>query len=134
MSLYRFGRGARCDVVLDAHAVSKRHAELTVARDGRLYLTDCASRNGTKVWRDGRWQTLRQSFVAHDERVRFGTVELTVAALIERIPRRESAQVDRRHGGDNIDIGNRNAQTPSPNSLPHGPVKRHPTTGEIMPS
>lgn len=129
MPLYQIGRSGRCDIVLDGDAVSKKHAELLTLDDGRLYLTDCASRNGTHVLRDGRWQAIRQAFVRRAERVRFGTVELTVADLLGKIPHRESEQ-----GGGHRSAGEK---SPPPNSLhplPRGPVKRHPETGEIIPS
>lgn len=134
MPLYQIGRSSRCDIVLDDRAVSKQHAELLVLDDGRLYLTDCASRNGTHVLRDGQWRPIRQNFVRRDERVRFGKVALTVAALLGKIPRRESTPGARRPANGNFDARNRGAQNPPPNSLPQGPVKRHPETGEIIPS
>jgi len=134
MPLYQIGRSARCDVVLESRAVSKLHAELLAADDGRLYLTDCASRNGTQVLRDGRWQSVRQCFVRRDARVRFGGVALTVAALLEKIPRRESAPGERRRIDDNPGARNLGADDSARDSRPHGPVKRHPKTGEIMPS
>lgn len=130
MPLYQIGRSHRCDIVLEGRAVSKRHAELLILDDGRLYLTDCASRNGTHVLRDGRWQAIRQRFVGPDERVKFGKAVLTVAALLGKIPHQESTP----GGPPPASPRSLGAQNPPPNSLPQGPVKRHPKTGEIMPS
>jgi len=125
MPLYRIGRSDRCDIVLGDRAVSKLHAELLALDDGRLYLSDCVSNNGTHVLREGQWRAIRQAFVQPAERVRFGAVELTAADLLRKIPHRESEQGGRPPASDN---------NPSPNSLPQGPVKRHPETGEIIPS
>lgn len=134
MPLYQIGRSHRCDIVLDDRAVSKRHAELLTLDDGRLYLTDCASRNGTHVLREGRWRAIRQGFVRRDERVRFGKVALTVADLLRKIPHQESTPGARPPASDHLGAHHLGAQNPPANSLPQGPVKRHPKTGEIIPS
>jgi predicted component of type VI protein secretion system len=46
------GRDAHCELVLADAQVSRRHARLDVAEDGRVTLRNLASRNGT--WVDGR--------------------------------------------------------------------------------
>jgi predicted component of type VI protein secretion system len=46
------GRDAHCELVLADEQVSRRHARLDVADDGRVTLCNLASRNGT--WVDGR--------------------------------------------------------------------------------
>jgi hypothetical protein len=44
------GRGAECDVVLDHHRVSRRHARVRVDGSGEACLVeDLGSRNGTRV-------------------------------------------------------------------------------------
>jgi len=134
MPLYQIGRSGRCDIVLGDRAVSNKHAELLALDDGRLYLSDCASRNGTKVWRRGEWRAVRQTFVQRNERVRFGTVQLTVAELLRKIPPRESAPGDARRPAISQNSPPKSSPNSLPNSLPQGPVKRHPQTGEIIPS
>ena len=43
------GRGSGCDIVLDQPTVSKRHAQLSVARAGDVAVADLGSHNGTWV-------------------------------------------------------------------------------------
>ena len=117
----RIGRGRRMDVTLQAATVSRRHAELDVAgsRANRHVLRDCNSANGTRVFREGRWQRVRRDVVQPSDRVRFGDFETTIAALLEAAPDdRAGAARDERHR-----LGDR----------PKGPVKRNPGTGEVVP-
>jgi len=122
MNLYKIGRSASCDIVLDHHSVSRNHAELLVLGDGRLYLTDCASKNGTYILQDARQQTVRQTFVQPADCLRFGDKRPTVADLLGRItPGRHS-----KNGAS--------ASEDDENSLPKGQVMRDPRTGEIIPA
>ena len=45
------GRDPRCDCRIDDPSVSRRHAHVVPAADGRLYITDRASSGGTFVRR-----------------------------------------------------------------------------------
>lgn len=51
-SKLRIGRAADCDLILTHPLVSRQHAELTRLPDGRLWLTDLGSVNGTTM--DGK--------------------------------------------------------------------------------
>lgn len=68
-------------------SVATHHAELVVTDDGRLYLTDCATENGT--WRldhaaggDQHWRPVRQAFVRGDEPLKLGEHRCTAAELV----------------------------------------------------
>jgi DNA-binding NtrC family response regulator len=43
------GRGGECDVILDHHRVSRRHARVRVAAGGECIIEDLGSRNGTRL-------------------------------------------------------------------------------------
>ena len=77
------GRSPASDIRIRDETVSRRHAELTVTKTGRYYLTDCGSLRGTSVFRGGRWIFLRQDYVNPDERLRFGESEAKLAHLLE---------------------------------------------------
>lgn len=49
---WRIGRGAECDVQVDARGVSREHVEIDVLGDGGCVLRDLGSTNGSRV--DGR--------------------------------------------------------------------------------
>ena len=121
MPVYKIGRNSVCDIVVDNGGVSRRHAEILVLEDGRLYLTDCASKNGTWILREGRHRPVRQTFVQHTDRVCFGSVQMTVAELLRRIQPPKPVQGDAAQSRD------------TDNSLPGGRVKRNPETGEVVP-
>lgn len=83
---FTLGRGRDADIRYpDDPGVSRRHLELTLTGDGRLYLIDAASTNGTFAWRDGAWRRLAQDFVAAHETLRVGKQEVPVAALLKRL-------------------------------------------------
>lgn len=76
------GRSAAADIQVRHETVSRLHAELTVTRAGRCYLTDCGSLRGTSVYRRGVWAPHRQGYVDLNERVRFGTFETQLDGLL----------------------------------------------------
>ena len=84
---YVVGRARGCDVRLDDSSVSRRHAELVRLPDGRLYVTDCATTNGTFVLGGGEWREVQQTFVEPIDRIRFGDCRMTAARLDALCPR-----------------------------------------------
>ena len=110
------GRSRRSDVRLADRSVSRRHAELTMADDGRIYITDCASRFGTHVRSRTGWREIRQEFVDIDDMLRLGDCEVPVRELL--------ALAD--------SPGSPTAQAPIEERRPSGPVERDPRTGEVV--
>ena len=87
MRTYWIGRnGDTLDVRINDRSVSSLHAELVLAKDGKILLTDCASRNGTFQREGGQWRRLQQqTFVTPDDWVRFGERETSIQALLDFI-------------------------------------------------
>ena len=69
------------DVKLNSSKVSRFHVELEITSRG-YHLTDPGSTNGTRVFRNGRWQPVRGGFVDSNERLQLGDFETTTAELI----------------------------------------------------
>ncbi len=121
------GRSPYADVVLADTSVARRHAEVVTTGDGRFHLTDCAAPTGT--WRranggeDGKWEQIRQAFVAVDEPLRLGDHACTIQSLLgDRLDTEEGAGKGRwRHEG-----------MPEAADPPRGRVERDPETGEIV--
>jgi pSer/pThr/pTyr-binding forkhead associated (FHA) protein len=84
MKIHTIGRKG-ADIVLDDESISRRHAELTVTDDGRYYLVDCGSSNGTELRTGNGWKAIRQEFVQPEDEVRFaGREVMTVRELVRR--------------------------------------------------
>ncbi len=66
------GRESGCDLVLESHTVSRRHAEVTLDEEGRVRVRDLESLNGT--WVDGQPVTSEVG-VATGSIVRFGALQ-----------------------------------------------------------
>ena len=84
------GRSDTAVIRLSHETVSRIHAEVIPLPDGRLYITDCASRNGTFICdggADGQWREINQDFASPGARLRFGEVEMTVPHLQMEISR-----------------------------------------------
>lgn len=77
------GRSRRADIRLDDASVSRMHAELTVIKGGRCYLTDRNSLGGTGVRRGGRWVSHRQGYVDPDAKLRLGRCEVSLPDLLK---------------------------------------------------
>lgn len=84
MRLLRIGRSQGNEVQFDDATVSRRHAELLVLRDGRLFLTDCNSSGGTFVQSGGGWAPIRQAFVEPTDRLKFGNYSITAREIASR--------------------------------------------------
>lgn len=98
--------------------VSRLHAELTISDDGRYYLADCGSSNGTFVRRHGagRWDEVKQEFVTEQDLLRFGTCEIALGDLLRLAPRSAAS-------------GREFASEPISRNLV---ARRHPETGAII--
>jgi FHA domain len=73
------------DIVIDDDSISRHHAELTVTGNGKYYLVDCGSSNGTEVNTATGWKPIKQEFVREEDEVRFaGRHRMTVRELIAR--------------------------------------------------
>lgn len=146
MTTYRIGRGTDNDIVIrdgkGYDTVSTAHAELVLAHDGRYYLTDRGSRNGTYVRREGKWKRVRQEYVGEADRILLGDHETSVADLMRRVAGGAGADpmvggaarggLDRsaRRAGIGSARGGRAGR--SSDDLPSGPVEFDPETGEIV--
>ena len=90
------GRRRDADIRLTDMSVSRMHAEVTIAGDGRCFLIDCGSSRGTwtKSGND-EWTRHRQGYVEVSSPVRFGGFETRLrklAALTAALHRRPGAE------------------------------------------
>lgn len=133
VACYTVGRGAAADVALPHRSVSRQHAEVIPLPDGRVYVTDCATTNGTFVHEGGQWRRIAQDFAAADGRVRFGDVEMRVPLLLAETTR--AAGAGRGTGAPPAGAtpagkgGGHSADRESGLDVRHG-VARNPETGE----
>ena len=81
ITTYLVGRDPRCDYRIDDATVSRMHAELVPAPDGRLYVTDRASTGGTFVRHGREWTRIRHAWVGPADWIRFGGHEMAAADL-----------------------------------------------------
>lgn len=72
MRTYRVGRHQTNDIIVRHASVSRYHGEITCTDDGRYYLADLDSTNGTYVDHDGRWAQIDQAYVGLDDPVMLG--------------------------------------------------------------
>ena len=81
IATYLVGRSPGCHVRLDDNSVSGLHAEVVRLTDGRLYVTDRGSTNGTHILRGEAKQPIDQEFLPRTARIRFGEVVLGASEL-----------------------------------------------------
>ena len=124
------GRSATAAITIPHETVSRLHAEVIPLSDGRVYITDCTSRNGTFICddrADGQWREINQDFADAGARVRFGEVEMTVPHLLMEIARMQGAAAGPAKGPPAEQAAARQAEEKLDAS--HG-VVRNPETGE----
>ena len=117
----RIGRGDDVDVLFKSTRISRFHAELLIEQN-RYRLTDRDSTNGTRVFRRGRWQPVRQELVTLNESLQLGDRETTVAELLVMAGVTPANNV----------AGHARPSENVQDDRPAGPVKRNRRTGEIM--
>ena len=121
--MYRIGRSEGAEIRLADNTVSRVHAELVVGSDGLLLLIDRCSTGGTfhRTSGSGKWVRLRQGLVAAGDELRFGTHACRLRDLLLQVP----AHMAPPKAG---------TEAPRADAPPSGPVRRDPTTGEILPT
>jgi hypothetical protein len=87
MRTYLVGRQNQrqpCDIALPESelSVSRKHMELSITDDGRLYVVHLHPRNITSVQRNGTWMQLTQDYVKEDEPLLLGKYETTARKLL----------------------------------------------------
>ena len=130
---FSIGSGKNCDIHLEQSSIDNIHAELVIARNGKLYLTDRASENGTFRKRGGRWVRLKQDYILPTESLRFGDFHISVSGLMQFITP-NGADTLLAASANSIDASNiKGAAAYDPKSaLPTGRVRRSVDTGEII--
>ena len=115
---FSIGSGKNCDIRLNQSSIDNIHAELVIARNGKLHLTDRASKNGTFRKNGARWVRLKQDSVS--------TLMQVIAA--------SGADAQIAAGAINGNASNqKGAAAYDPKSaLPTGRVRRSVDTGEII--
>lgn len=143
MKAFKIGRSSKSDVVVDHASVSRIHAELVATDEGRYYLTDCDSANGTFRRLDSEWRRIRQEFVAPDEPIALGEYETTPRKLALSLSVSKRGAFIPEAELEVIEVGLPQSQraliagevvvrkTPQ-DDLPSGKVERDPETGEII--
>ncbi len=82
---FTIGRDTSCDVPIADDSVSRLHAEIWLAEDGKVMMADRGSSNGTTLIRADESFPLKHSVVMPSDQVRLGAFTLAVMDLIEVI-------------------------------------------------
>ena len=130
---FSIGSGKNCDIRLNQSSIDNIHAELVIARNGDLHLTDRASKNGTFRKNGARWVRLKQDYILPTEPLRFGDYHVSVSTLMQVIAA-SGADAQIAAGAINGNASNqKGAAAYDPKSaLPTGRVRRSVDTGEII--
>ena len=125
LSTYLIGRSQKADIVIGDITVSRLHAELVRGRDRRWFLTDRSSTGGSYIWYEGKWKPVRQEFVRSGDRLKFGAFECSLDDLLHQLSHTGESKSESQ-GGET------GTGTPILDDRPQGPVRRSPTTGDVI--
>jgi RsiW-degrading membrane proteinase PrsW (M82 family) len=78
---FTVGRDASADLVIGDPSISRRHAEIVLLDDARLFVRDLGAANGTVLVRGGAHTRLAREVISRGDEVQFGDVTLTFDAL-----------------------------------------------------
>ena len=76
---------AGADIAIADPSISRRHAEIVLLDDSRLFVRDLGSANGTTLVRRGERTSLAREVIASGDGVQFGDVSLTFDALRDMV-------------------------------------------------
>lgn len=126
------GREPSCDLVLEDTTLSRLHARIELADDGRVSIQDAGSSNGTFLNRNDSWIRAKSVTLCIGDRIRFGDIEVPLDRLTAMFGKRADIRLQARrfpvrHG--------RNAVSAVKGQADHGPSlrkpRRNPVTGKI---
>ena len=123
---YIIGSDRRCDITLERASVAAQHAELVIAKNGKMHLTDRGTGKGT--FRQGKddWVPVQQTYISANEPIRFGDYHTSVNVLLNVIAPNGIGSLFA--GGGNGQGGGYDPKA----ALPTGRVRRSIETGEII--
>ena len=132
MKIRNCGRDRSCELVLEHPTVSRFHARVELADDGRISLQDSESRNGTFLNRNDTWIRVSRVVLCIGDRIRFGDNEVSLAQLTALFGRRPNIRLGalplpKRDGRV---VASLRADMQDPGDLLHKP-RRNPVTGKI---
>lgn len=114
---YIVGRGENSDIYYEGAEISRKHLEITLTADKRLYLVDANSKAGTYLWKNESWQNLKQGFVEERDIIGLGKMKVRVSELmLKALALRSRQESSREEVFESITV------------IP----KRSATTGEIL--
>jgi pSer/pThr/pTyr-binding forkhead associated (FHA) protein len=88
---FTVGRDAAADIPIADTSVSRLHAVISYAGAGLLMVTDKGSSNGTFVVSKGVARAIQSEKVSAADSIRFGSVEIGVADLLEILRQKSAA-------------------------------------------
>jgi pSer/pThr/pTyr-binding forkhead associated (FHA) protein len=74
--------GRQGDIVLDDPSVSRKHASISVSKNG-IYLQDLNSTNGTFLVKNNRLITFPEGYVQFNQRIALGNLHRSIHQLLE---------------------------------------------------
>jgi RsiW-degrading membrane proteinase PrsW (M82 family) len=126
------GRDPAADIIIGDPSISRRHAELVLLDDRRIFIRDLGGANGTVRIRAGQRLTVQREIVAPGDEVSFGDVVLSFDALkemmLEKLGRTPAAGTPADADGARDAVGNEGprdrANVAGPPQLPEGGADR----------
>ncbi len=129
---FTIGREKSCDVLVGDESVSRVHAEIWLADDGKIMLADRGSSNGTMLVRAGTAAAMNYGSVERTDQVRFGSVTLDVKDLIEALEIRNPGAFATRPGAPPLPPP-LPPPPPAYSTPPPPPPALHPTPPPLFP-
>lgn len=97
MKIKTCGRETSCELVLEHPTVSRLHARIELADDGRVFVQDADSSNGTFLNRNDSWIRVKRITLCIGDRIRFGDCEVPLEKLTAVFGNRSNARLEARH-------------------------------------
>ena len=85
MNRFSIGREEDCDVVLHGASVSRRHAYVTLRRDGSIQFEDANSTNGSYLVEGDNLVRISSTYLPPEACLQLGQVRVSLAEILQNI-------------------------------------------------
>lgn len=82
---YSIGRQKNCDLRIEHDSISRKHLEITVTADNKVFAVDCATTSGTFIYQKQQWRTFTQGYLKHEDKIAMGKKKITVQQILKQI-------------------------------------------------
>jgi pSer/pThr/pTyr-binding forkhead associated (FHA) protein len=82
---YSVGRQKNCDIQIEHDSISRKHLEITMTTNDRIFAVDCATTSGTFIYQKQQWRDFTQGYLKLEDQIALGKKKVIVWQILEQV-------------------------------------------------